>query len=134
MKKIERELVPIHNIPINYFDSDLFSGELEEVAKRILNIKVELKNKIAELEKDKYFTVTPFSDYAKISLSTDWDHEYGIEVKVLAWRWETDEELVKKHKEQKNRRIAALAAATKRKNKQEKNERELYEKLKLKFK
>lgn len=149
---MSEDLVPI-NIPYVYLDpSYLFSGTLEEVSARILEIKQKIAEEIKRLNKQNkkvsgFKPYLPISAYEKIHLElhiTEYGHDSESEVEIRAYRKITSEEKrLAKEKERKEklkeklRRVkiskARKEAARKKKAQQDEKDLALYKKLKKKF-
>ena len=126
--------IQIKDVPYVYLNSDLFKGEIEDVANKILSIRKKLEE---EHLKRKAFNhpikITPFEEYKYVDLDLFVDRDNSIEVYITVFRDETDEEYSERLKENKKRSESAKLSAEKRKENIINREKKLLEQLKKKY-
>jgi hypothetical protein len=139
--KIERQKVKIKDVPYMYLEFNILEGDIEEVAKNILNLRKKLKEAydirekdiLTSYRKDMIPVFTPFKDYKYINLSFEFGYDGDRDIIIEAFRDETNEELNKRIEINKNRILAAKKATITKKLAQEKREKTLFENLKKKY-
>lgn len=109
-----------------YIPIDVFEGNLEDVCKKVLNLKERLKqeHQVVKDNPNKYF---------KYELFFTSYYDEGMEAKIRGVRLETDEEFNNRIERNKKQQQAGKMAAKKRKENQEKRELTLLETLKKKY-
>ena len=126
-------LKQIKDVPHFYIENSLFEGNIEDVAKNVLNIRKQLKELYNQRDKKGYEDkFTPFEDYQYIKIRCNIYYE-SMEYELEVWRDETDEEFKDRKKQIKERSIAAKKAILTKAKNLEIEEKALLEKLKKKY-
>lgn len=135
MKKIEKTKRRIEVKAPNhiYVDLGFFEGRVSDVAERINKFIPEHKEFIKNLKQENGYRKDPMweliNDY---EFDINYWHD-SVEVEVKYYRDETDDELKKRIESDKKKSESSKKRAMMEKIKKEKEERELYEKLKMKY-
>lgn len=132
MKQKEKKVIEIKDIPYLYIDYDFFEGSIEEVSKKVLEIREQIVSAYEAREKIyPYAKYTPIEQYEDIRINCIYSD--GYEFKVCVFRKETDEEFKLRLDNERRLKNARKKLETELKRKKEEEERALYEELKKKF-
>jgi hypothetical protein len=130
MRKEEKKRIKINDVPYINLDLEMFTGDINEVAQRVIGIKKKLKEAI-EFQKTRNPGITAFEDYKKIEIEIS--HHWDTSLSLHCERDETDEEFEKRIKRLETIKKSLALKSKKIKEGKEKKERELFERLKKKY-
>lgn len=109
----------------NLFDIYELCGDVDVVAEKI--------KAIPRIARERYPDVQAVAHAHRFSIDTTRNYDDGIDLEITAWRWETDEELDKRLKLNKQQAKTLAERKLKEKEKKEQRERKIYEELKKKY-
>jgi hypothetical protein len=131
-----KKKIKITDIPYMYIDNETFTGELGEVANRILAIRENMKASYDERSRMYTGEYTPFEQYEDIVIQREFGYDYDS-YRIAVYRNETDEEyqvrIDREERYKKLKKLTAQKGAETRRKKKEEEERKLYETLKKKY-
>ncbi len=136
-KTFPKDYLLIKDAPYIYLDTDTFTGDINLVNKKILDIKNQLREAIKEInannkDDDNSISITPISKYALIKIECDTSSN-SIDWSLRCYRLKTEEEKAKEVKDKRKRSIAAQKAKKEKIKKQQDSEIETLKKLKKKY-